>query len=271
MNENLIINKEIKEISNILDISKECFFFIQVSKQLENIKKGYDEKIIPDDNHISILNEEIQRLENIIKLDEVKDNIQILPSFYDRLINLKEMDKSKSDYSLKIKKILDEYKGEKNITLNNIKNIYQENYNSNLSIMTISRVLRYHLDIHYRKTVIKNPKLNEKNYVLMGIGFIVGIIKCLLNNIHIIYIDECGFELENKNLRMWRNNNQEITGGSKHNIKKRINLILAIDNSEILIGHYYKNQTISSTEFLCFLKDLIKTVNEKKYMILFLF
>lgn len=154
-------------------------FFIQVSKQLENIKKGYDEKIIPDDNHIFILNEEIQRLENIIKLDEVKDNIQILPSFYDRLINLKEMDKSKSDYSLKIKKILDEHKGEKIITLNNIKNIYQENYNSNLSIMTISRVLKYHLDIHYRKTVIK----------------------CLLNNIHIIYIDECGFELDNKNFK----------------------------------------------------------------------
>ena len=63
---------------------------------------------------------------------------------------------------------------------------------------------------------------------------------------------------------MWRKNNQEITGGSKHNIKKRINQILAIDNSEILIGHYYKNQTISSTEFLCFLEDLIKTINEKK-------
>lgn len=29
MNENLIINKEKKEISNILDISKECFFLFK--------------------------------------------------------------------------------------------------------------------------------------------------------------------------------------------------------------------------------------------------
>lgn len=40
------------------------------------------------------------------------------------------------------------------------------------------------------------------------------------------------FILDNKNLKMWRKIDKEITGGAMTDSKKRINLILSFDNKE---------------------------------------
>lgn len=130
--------------------------------------------------------------------------------------------------------------------------------------MTISRILRHHLKMHFRKTTIKNPKLLKENYILMEYAFLIGIIKAVEEKLNLIYIDETGFQNDNNNLYLWRKNNEQIYGGSESDKKKRINLILAIEETEIIIGHYYNNETINTSDFKSFMAELIDKIRDEK-------
>ena len=264
MEKQLDILEEPKEIFSISEICTNSFFCIQINKQLNNLKEDIIKKTFPNENDIHILNEEINLYENKIKLTEKEKVFDILDYFYDSLNNLNEIPKQNSDYAIKIKSIIDEYTGIKAITLKYIKNKYKELYNKEISLMTISRILRFHLGFHYRKTKVKNPLLSSNNYILMSYGFIEGIIKAITLKLNIVYLDECGFQIENNNLRIWRKSENEILAGSKKDLKKKINLILAINSNEILLGNYYKNESISSKEFIEFIEDLIKNYNQQK-------
>ena len=61
---------------------------------------------------------------------------------------------------------------------------------------------------------------------------------------------------------MWRKDNELIYDGAEINNKKRVNLILAIDKSEIILGHYDTYETIGSEEFIIFLKEVIEKLGE---------
>ena len=50
--------------------------------------------------------------------------------------------------------------------------IYEKEYSKKISLMSVSRILRNNLKIHYRKTVIKNPKLKEDKYIIMTFLFL---------------------------------------------------------------------------------------------------
>jgi len=78
-----------------------------------------------------------------------------------------------------------------------------------------------HLKFHYRKTILKNPKLSGENYMVMGYIFIIGIVKAIMNKLDIIFIDETGFMVSNNNLYIWRKNGEIIVGGPKIDVKKK--------------------------------------------------
>lgn len=80
----------------------------------------------------------------------------------------------------------------------------------------------------------------------MNSTIILGIIKSIDYNLDKIYIDKAGFTNNNSNLYMCRKNEELILGSHKGDIKKRINLILAINKNEILLCQYYKNDTIGA-------------------------
>ena len=257
------IKEEKQEIFKLSDININSFFCIQITKQINYLKDEIKGRNLLNDNDISILNQEINNYETLINTNEGKNVSKILTTFYDAISNLNEIPKQNSDYAKKIKKIIDEYKGPKTITLKYIKDKYNEFYNKDISLITISRILRFHLGFQYRKTKIKNSKLEDINYIIMSYGFIKGIIKAIDLKFNIIYIDECGFQLENNNLRIWRRPGDEIIGGAIKDLKKKINLILAINQNEIILAHYYKNESITSNEFIEFIKDLINGYNSQ--------
>jgi len=253
------------EINNIYDISKETYFFIQVKTQIEKFVSGIDKnKIIPDINYINIIKEELNEMKTRLKNNYIDNNIEIKKEFYDALINLKEKNKENSYYAKRIKEIYDDYKGEKKITLKNIQIQYQQKNNQYISLMTISRILRNHLKIHYRKTTLKNPKLSNDNYLLMAFCFLFGIVKALKDKISLIYIDETGFELCNNNLYLWRKNDATIYGGPTNDNKKRINVIMAIDKNEIILAHYYNGESIGTNEFITFMEEIIEKIGKNR-------
>lgn len=256
-----LVDDNIKKIDNVFDISKDSYFFIQVKNEVENFKSNIiKNKIIVNNDFIISLKKEISniKINEDTQLEESK--INILSNFYDSIDNIRESNKANSVYAQNIKAIFENYNSEKSITLKYIQQEYELRYHKHLSRMTISRILRKHLNYHFRKTVLKNPKLKTENYIIMSYIFIFGIIKAIENNLDIIFIDESGFELSNNNLYMWRKNDDILVGGPKTDNKKRINLILSTNKNGIILGHYYLNETIGTNEFLLFMKELIDKV-----------
>ena len=65
--------------------------------------------------------------------------------------------------------------------------------------MTVSRALRFNLQYHYKKTIFKNPKLFEKNKILMSLLFLKGVITCINLELNLLFVGEKGFCLNNSN------------------------------------------------------------------------
>ena len=259
------ILKSLKKVNDVFNISHDVYFFIQVNKHIYNIQKELKENInFINQNFVDILKKEIQLVKLSVESENNDNKIMVLPQFYNQLINLKEIPKDKSKYAIKIKKILSEYKGIKTITLKIIQEKYKALFNEKISLMTISRVLKNYLGYHYRKTILKNPNLMNYNYLLMGLGFIIGIINSIKSNLDIVFVDETGFDVNNHNLKMWRRDGNINLRGPKNSLYKRINLILAIGKKDIILGHYYKGETIGSNEFITFMDELIEKIGYEK-------
>ena len=212
---------------------------------------------------IEYIKKEILEQSNQISETGKEDSTEMLPFFYEMFKNLKEIPRNQSNNAIRIKRIIENYNGEKRLTLKMISLIYEKEYSKRISLMSVSRILRNNLKIHYRKTVLKNPKLKEDNYIIMTFLFIKYLVDCLKNKLNLIFLDETGFSLDNPNLRMWRKDNEQIYGGPKIYGKERINLILAMNKTEIIYGEYYHNETVATKEFKEFLMELVKRIDKE--------
>ena len=146
-----------------------------------------------------------------------------------------------------------------------ISSSYEKEYHQKINSVSVSRILKNMLDLHYKKTIQKNPKLGEDKYILITFLFFLKIIsRCLKLGLNFIYVDGTGVTLNNNNLKIWRKDKEEVLGGPKNKGNDKINLIMEISHEEILYGQYYENQSISSEEFEDFLKELLSTISKKE-------
>ena len=254
-----------KDRINILNFKKGNSFFFKLTSlnsifnDISNIND-----INPSDSDINILSEEIQKIKESDKVNKDNNFINVIKIYANRIKELVEIKQINSENADRIKEIVDNYCGQKRITLKMISLEYSKKYSKTISTMTISRILRNNLNMRFRKTILKNPKLSEDNSILMNFLFLKSICSCLSLGLNIIYIDETGFSLNNTNLRMWRKKDEEIQGGAKTNSKMKINLIKAIDKKQIIYGQYYYNETIATDEFMDFLEELLNRLSEEE-------
>jgi len=148
------------------------------------------------------------------------------------------------------------------LTLKFIVNEYQNTFNINLSLMTISRVMRNHLGFHYRKTTAKNPKLLDDDSILMSFIFLKIILRAIELGLNLIYLDEVGFSLENQNFYTWKTKDDLFYGGAKINQKVKLNAILSINENEILYGKLL-NKTIDSDDFIQYIEELLERISNE--------
>lgn len=115
------------------------------------------------------------------------------------------MEEFKTQYGIKVRNIIEILEKDKiKISLHNIQQKYLEIYKEKKSLMTFSRIMKYHLNKHFIKTTVKNPKLNKNLYKFLSHFFIKGIVRSLKLGLKLIFIDETGFQLENNNYYCWR-------------------------------------------------------------------
>ena len=186
----------------------------------------------------------------------------MIPEFFKFFNEIKKYDLKNSEYAKRISFIINHLKKNKiNITLKQISKQYQIFNGKKISISTISRVLKNHLGMRHLKTSIKNPKIEENNYLFMSFVFIRIFFRSLYLNLNFIFLDETGFLLENNNYYTWRNENECVIGGPKNKAKERLNLILASSKDKIIHQKFIKN-SIDTKTFIEFLNELIEQINE---------
>lgn len=227
-------------------------------------------EIKPKNNEITILQKEIEDCFEDNRPNKDFKVIKIHQTFYQMFKNMKQNDLRYTEYGQKITFIINYLKQQnETITLKKIMEKYITFYNKKISVSTISRILKNHLNIRYLKTSLKNPKLEEKNYIIMSFVFIKGIIRSLFLNLNLIFVDETGFLLENNNFYTWRNSEDQIIKGPKTKVKDRTNLILAVSKNKVILKKFTK-LSVDSKMFIEFLTDIIKDLDdeEKKKIII---
>ena len=267
--------KKHTEISsfNIMNFDIDNYYLFNVTKYSKFINSIEDFNLIkPNANEVDIINKEIEncKIKNITNTSNIQRIVTIKQEFYNRLKLMENKDLSGTNYSKNLSKILDYLKKQKEkITLKKLREYYEIFFGVKISVTTISRILKNHLNIRYLKTSLKNPKLDEENYIMMSFIFIRGILRSLSLKLNLIFVDETGFLLENNNYHSWRVPKEEIHAGPKIKAKQRLNLILGVSNSEVICYKFLK-ESVTSKTFIEFLSDLLKNIkiDEKQKIII---
>lgn len=224
---------------NAINFSNKSSFFFDVTKIYPCIN-GIDDlsKLKANPEEIGKLNEMIQTIRlNISKNISYKE-ITILPEFKAHIDNMKSFDYSKTLYAQRINDIIKEERknNDKVITLTKIKNSYNNKFFPNISLSTVNRIIKNHLNLHFKRIKIRNPKLNKKNYKFMHYIYLKVVLKAILQNLDLIFVDETACYLGNDNYRDWVAENDEIIKGAESGLKSRISIIMAINLKRII--HY---------------------------------
>lgn len=250
---------------NILNFNENHYYLFNVTRH-KNLLLGINDlnEIKLNQEEINFLQSEIDTCESINIKNQKKLSIKIIPEFFEILRKINKYDLKNSEYAKKITFIISELK-KKNITitLKQIAKQYEGFYGKKISISTVSRILKNHLGMRYLRTSIKNPKLEENNYLLMSFIFIRIFIKSLLLDLKIIYVDETGFLLQNNNYYTWRCEDEQIINGPKNKSKERLNLILGVSNKNIIHKIFLKG-SVNTKIFLDFLREMIKDLTDEE-------
>jgi hypothetical protein len=233
-----LTNIELLRLDNIIKQSK-IFLILDDNKRflnLGNMTREFEEKfkelyIVNNDNNI--INSNIVYRKGI-KMLNIDENIvkQIL---------------KKSEYQhLSLKKIVLEYK--------------KIDSNADFSSETLRRFMKKKMGLVYKKPLFKNYRFFTNNTQIIKIMFLKKIIKEILNNQIIIYIDESNFSNRHKSFKKWINKDNNIETSHPGRFAS-VNLILASTNRRII---HYKiiESTTTSEKFIDFLEEL---KNEIKY------
>jgi len=192
--------------------------------------------------------------------------INILHEYYLSLNkNFKSKKEIKTNYSDIIREIISLLRTKKmKITLKNISKEYKNMHNKSISLMTVSRIMRHHMDIFYLKTVPKNPLLTENNYQFMRAVFIKVILRCVKLGIKFIFIDETGFDLKNNKFYQWREKEELIYAGATKELKNRLNLIMGIDNEKV-VNYQLTYKNIDTETMKSFFEASVEKLGDKKF------
>ena len=262
----ICVNKNPLVISPLL-FNKENTFYYEI--RLVSFYKKYCSSW----NDYKPNNSEIKFLEKLIfEFKERKKNnekfITVTPYFSLIIQNLKEVPILKNNIDKNIEKIILNHNSENNISLKKIKEKYLEEYENEISITKINRILKNKLNYKFRKIGIKAKDLEKINYKRMGFVFIKILLRALKINLKPIFVDESKFELKNDNFKTWISANDFCHYGPKTNQKRNIILAVGIDE----LYHYEINlentNSIIFKNFLIQLFSKIKKEEEKNYILI---
>ena len=133
-------------------------------------------------------------------------------------------------------------------------------FGKNISKTKMHKILKYELKLRYLKTITKIEKTNSIIVKIMNFFVIKLISRIISLKGNIIYIDEAGFNINNKNFRTWRKKKDTIY--NKYLKNDKFNLIMAVTKEKVISYEITKKST-NSDVFQNFMDKLIKSLDEK--------
>ena len=264
-----------KTKAKITNFNKNSSFFFHIENFLNFINEKSNKNYLkPTEKEIKILKELIEKYEkNLGENEKIKDKIITVKSnFFNELKRFEPINKSRTEYGTNVENIINLLKKDNiKINLKNIQIKYLEIYNKKYSLMTFSRILKNHLNLHFLKTTLKNPKLKKNLYKFMTYFFIKGIVRGLSLQFKLLFIDETAYKLVNNNYYNWRKKDEMVIGGAENDLKKQLNMISAIDDTNVV--HYkFSDNPVNNKVFKNFMNELCEKIgqdNIKNYLIIF--
>ena len=137
---------------------------------------------------------------------------------------------------------------------------YTELTNKKASKSSIYNSLKYKLGFKWKKTSIKNNKINRTMNIFMMLTFIKIIIRCFYQKFKVIYVDESCIQTINNNLKVWKKDDENFY--SKVLPRKRYNLLMAVGEESVIHFKINKENT-NITTFCQYMEELVSIIKEK--------
>ena len=256
------IRKPSKLISPLLFDLKNNFYY-------EFRKYNFFLQFVNDENDFKPTIDELHFLIDYVDINSKKINedeinkydIQVLPLFYNAIINLQKIPILFDPITNNIKAILQNYKNFPSISISKIKNLYYEKFSQNISRTKIHRILKNKFHFVFRKTILKPKVLENLLYKKMSFLFIKSMLRALKLKFDFVFLDETNFKLQNMNYKMWRNPNDFCHYGLIN--KNKINFLLAVGKNNI-INYKMTSKNINSFLFTKFFSETIDKIPKDK-------
>ena len=213
----------------------------------------------------------IKELINIINLNKDANSqklfIKIRPEIFKKLVQYSTIKFIESPLEIFIKNKFQFEKNRSNLTCRKLADAYYKSTGIKTNRQTVCNIIKKKLGYRYRKTTVKNNKINSDKNILISCAFLKIITRSIKIGFKVVYCDESGFCNKPTNYYTWKKKDDEIF--FDYSDVKRFNLILAVDDNQVL---YYKINTNStdSKSFLEFMKELkikLSNINYPNYIL----
>ena len=212
----------------------------------------------------------ITELINKINLEKNADRgllfLKISSEIYNGLINFSNIKSIDSPLITFIKNKFLTETNRNNLSCRKLTNEYYIKTGNKTNRQTVCDIIKNKLGYTYRKTTVKNNKINNEQNILITCAFLKIITRCIKIGFKLIFCDESGFINKNNNYYTWKKKDEQIF--FDYEDANKFNLLLAVDEKEVL---YYKINEFStdSKNFLDFIKELNVTLLKKNMIIMF--
>ena len=216
--------------------------------------------------------DKIKELINLINLEKDANRgklfIKVPNVIYNGLIKFSKIKPIDSPLVTFIKKKFQTETNRENLSCRKLAGAYFNSTWIKTNRQTVCDIIKYKIGFHYRKTTIKNNRINSNKNILIACTFLKIITKCINLGFKLIYCDESGFKNKSNNFYTWKKANEEIFFDYEE--FKKFTLILAVDDNNVL--HYKINTcTTNSESFLEFVKELnmkLLNLNYNNYVLI---
>ena len=241
---------------NLLNFNKDDTFFWDITKFTNLIYGIFDlEEIKPNENEILFIKNKISELDKVNnnKNEDKQKKIEILPLFKSIFDSISSNNISYSDsLTNDIKNIIDNYEPSKTFYIKTIQKDLIDKKNNYSSNKKIYNILKKKLGFRFLNTTIKNKSLDKNKSKRMTFMFIKVFIRSIQMGISPIFIDETGLMIENNCYRRWRLPKLDYNIGPNKNIKKKVNLLLAVSSKNVIFEKF-TNENTNQDIFIDFL------------------
>ena len=189
------------------------------------------------------------------------NNFEISIEFFNKINSFIPSLNKKDEVVEYIKDLINNKKDKAFLSCRRIAYQYYCDTGKTISKTRVHNILKNKLNMRYRKTTIKNSKVQNNRNILMSLCFIKIIVKCIKLNYRIIFVDESSIQTNNNNFRTWRLSDEKVYFNLINTKKK--NLLAAVDNNKV-IYYIINDENTSETIFLDFMKKLKEKLDEEK-------